>query len=227
MAKQNQPMLPIILEKKISPVNLHWLKEVWEITTEQLGISKSKSEALFLIIQDKYDEPHRSYHNLSHIYSMLMMAEEFYDFIEYDHLFDLSIWFHDIIYDATRQDNEVKSAELAIELLQPFLPQPFLNDLKEMIVSTKDHTPLLDYHDNKFFLDLDLAILAADADTYNTYAKAIRKEYSIFSDELYYAGRKHVLNGFLEKDNIYFTTFFQQRFGKQARENIEAEIKTF
>jgi len=214
-------MLPIIIEKNISPINLHWLEEVWEITTEQLGISKYKSEELFQIIQDKYNEPHRAYHNLSHIYSMLMMAEEFYDFIEHNHLFDLSIWFHDIIYDASRQDNEVKSAELANELLQPFLPKSFLKDLTDMIVSTKTHTPILPFHDNKFFLDLDLAILATDVDTYKSYTKAIRKEYSIFSDELYYAGRKHIMNGFLEKNNIYFTSFFQQRFGQQAKENIK------
>jgi len=53
LEKQNQPMLPIILEKKISPVNLHWLEEVWEISTEQLGIPKSKSESIFQIIQEK------------------------------------------------------------------------------------------------------------------------------------------------------------------------------
>lgn len=219
-------MLPIIIENNISPINLHWLEEVWEITCEQLGISKTKSGDIFQIITEKYNEPHRAYHNFSHIYSMLMMAEEFYDFIEHNHLFDLSIWFHDIIYDAARQDNEVKSAEFANELLEPFLPKSFLKDLTEMIVSTKNHSPFLSYHDNKFFLDLDLAILATDGDTYNAYSKAIRKEYSIFSDELYYAGRKHVLNSFLEKDNIYFTTFFQQRFGKQARENIELEVKS-
>lgn len=224
MPKQNQPMLPIILEKEISPTNFQWLKEVWEITTEQLGIPKSQSEQIFKIIRAKYSEPHRAYHNLSHIYSMLMMAEEFYDFIEQNHLFDLSIWFHDLIYDASRQDNETQSAKLAIELLQPFLPKYFLDDLNEMIVSTKAHTPLLAHHDNKFFLDLDLAILATDAETYSKYVQAIRIEYSIFPKELYNAGRKHVMSNFLEKDNIYFTSFFQERFEEIARKNIREEI---
>ncbi len=219
-------MLPIILEKNLSITNLHWLTEVWEIMTEQLGIPKSDANRIFQIILDKHNEPHREYHNLSHIYSMLMMAEEFYDFIEHSHLFDLSIWFHDIIYDASLQDNEMQSAELAIELLQPFLPEHFLTHLKEMIVSTKTHSPLLPHHDNKLFLDLDLAILATESKVYDAYAKAIRKEYSIFPDELYYAGRKHVLNGFLEKDNIYFTTFFQERFEKTAKKNIEAEVNS-
>jgi len=218
-------MLPIILEKNITPVNLHWLKEVWEISAEQIGIPHAKAQNIFRIIQGKYNEPHRAYHNLSHIYSMLMLSEEFYDFVGHNHLFDLSIWFHDIIYDASRQDNEVQSAQLAIELLHPFLPTLFLDQLKEMIVSTKAHQPLIDHHDNKLFLDLDLAILATDSKTYNDYAKAIREEYSIFPDELYNAGRKQVLNSFLEKDNIYFTSFFQERFESEARKNIESEVK--
>ena len=142
-------MLPIkIIEKKLDDSKLGFIEEVWDMLSYQLSIPKVDSRKILEEVISKYSEPHRSYHNLSHVYSLLMMAEEYYDFIENPILFELSIWFHDLIYDPSRNDNEEKSAERALELLSPFLADSFLENLKQMILSTIEHAPILKDQDN-------------------------------------------------------------------------------
>ncbi len=219
-------MLPIkIIEENLDESKLGFIEEVWDMLSYQLSIPKVDSHKILEEIIQKYTEPHRSYHNLSHVYSLLMMAEEYYDFIENPILFELSIWFHDLIYDPSRNDNEEKSAERAIELLSPFLADSFLENLKQMILSTIQHAPILKEQDNELFLDLDMSILATEPMIYDQYKTAIRKEFSIFPDELYQAGRKSVLEKFMAGDHIFLTPFFKENFEDQAMENIQNELK--
>jgi predicted metal-dependent HD superfamily phosphohydrolase len=77
-----------------------------------------------------------------------------------------------------------------------------------------------------FFLDIDLAILAAPPEQYHSYAKKIRDEYGHVSDEAYRDGRVKVLHRFLERDRIYASEIFE-RLGmdERARINITKEIK--
>jgi predicted metal-dependent HD superfamily phosphohydrolase len=220
-------MLPIkIIEEKLDDSKLGFIEEVWDMLSYQLSIPKVDSRKILEEVISKYSEPHRSYHNLSHVYSLLMMAEEYYDFIENPILFELSIWFHDLIYDPSRNDNEEKSAERALELLSPFLADSFLENLKQMILSTIEHAPILKDQDNELFLDLDMSVLATEPTIYNQYTAAIRKEFSIFSDELYQAGRKSVLEKFMAGDQIFLTDFFKENFEKQVVDNIQNELSS-
>jgi len=219
-----ETILPIIVEQDLDLKKTLWLKEVWEITTYQLGIPTTTTESIFAEIQDKYSEPHRAYHNLSHLYSMLMSTEDFFDMITNHHLFDLSIWFHDLVYDPLSKENEKLSAQRAIELLSPHLPADKLTSLQYMIESTAKHIPKLDSMDNKLFLDLDLAILAAEKNVYNDYRDAIRLEYNVYPNMVYQNGRTEILESFLSKQSIYFTPFFQDSFEKKARKNIQLEL---
>lgn len=213
-----------IIEEKLDESKMGFLKEVWDMLSYQLSIPKVESHKILDEIITSYSQPHRSYHNLSHIYSLLMMAEEYYDFIDNPILFELSIWFHDLIYDPSRNDNEEKSAERALELLSPFIGDAFLENLKQMILSTIKHSPILKDLDNELFLDLDMSVLAADPEVYQTYTKAIRKEFKIFPDDMYHLGRRTVLENFKNKESIFLTQFFKSNFEKKALENINAEL---
>ena len=63
-------------------------------------------------------------------------------------------------------------------------------------------------------------------DVYRLYATNIRKEYLHIPDNLYYAGRRKVLENYLEMEHIYKTEYFQDKYEKQSRLNIAAEIKS-
>ena len=84
--------------------------------------------------------------------------------------------------------------------------------------------PLI-FIDTNIFLDADLAILGQSDENYKLYTKQIRQEYSFFSDADYKKGRVGVLKHFLAMERIYKTEYFFNKFEKQAKLNIENELK--
>lgn len=78
--------------------------------------------------------------------------------------------------------------------------------------------------DGHFFLDINTAVLGADAGDYGDYAARMRDEYGFMSDADYAQLRLKVLRCFLQIPNIFATREFRQRYEGQARENIGREI---
>lgn len=74
------------------------------------------------------------------------------------------------------------------------------------------------------YIIIDLSILGADWDIYQTYIKNIRTEYKIYPDFAYNKGRIKVLQHFLDLEKIYKTAELQERFESQARRNLQQEI---
>src|SRR5262245_53111800 len=68
------------------------------------------NESLFESAAEHYSAKNRAYHNLSHIQSLLSLSESLPDKIQNRDAHYFAIWFHDIIYDTKRSDNEEKSA---------------------------------------------------------------------------------------------------------------------
>jgi len=137
-----------------------------------------------------------------------------------------AVWFHDVIYDTKRSDNEEKSAEFAAEALAGLgVPDQTIEIVQEMILATKSHSGVNLSWDMKAFLDLDTSILGAPEDIYKEYSHAIRREYSWVPESLYRRGRMKVLNDFLERERIYYTEEIRARYERQARLNIAEEVK--
>ena len=178
------------------------------------------------IVVAKYAEEKRFYHNLSHVAAMLSEAEnsqvEFAD----GRSVRLAIWFHDAVYNAKRSDNEAASARLAAESLNALgAPTAVVEKVVRMISATHKHDAADLDADGARFLDLDLAILGADADVYGHYRRAIRGEYSFVPWFLYRRARSRILENFLERETIYFTAEMREKFERRARENIANELK--
>ena len=99
------------------------------------------------------------------------------------------------------------------------VPETTIKAVEAAILATKTHEASTD-PDINFLLDFDLAALGADWGTYQTYAANIRKEYSIYPNEVYKAGRKKVLQHFLALPKIYKTPLFQTLLEARAHHNI-------
>lgn len=190
-----------------------------------LGFSDNEFKNFFRhIILSKYQQSHRYYHNLSHILSFLHLSAHFD--IQNRPAFEVAIWFHDIIYQPHFKNNEERSVHYFQKHCSENsnLSQEEKEWISQAIFSTFGHQPRIDGEMVKLFLDIDLAILATDWDTYTAYTKAIRKEYWIYPKPLYQNGRKKAMQHFLERDEIYFTEAFKG-LERQARANIEREVK--
>jgi len=194
-------------------------------------ISKYTDDKLFLEyhweeIKRFYDEEKRYYHNLNHISYMLHLAlTDQADLKDYDML-QFAIWYHDIVYKATKSNNELKSAIFARKRLKKLKIDPkSIEDCTNLIISTKKHEILnAQNQDNAYLLDWDLAILGTAWETYQSYTHKIRKEYSMYPNFMYNKGRKKVLQHFLERPRIYYTEKYHNLLEANARKNIQKEI---
>jgi len=198
----------------------------WSRLSSQYGASPSVIERQFKTLVEYYSARNRAYHTLSHIQSLLSMSEPLKDkFQNYDAVC-FAIWFHDVIYNTKKSDNEEKSADFAEQALSSLgVSEQTITNVREMVLATKHHRGDNLSWDTKAFLDLDTAILGAPEEIYKEYSRAIRKEYSWVVSFLYRKGRMKVLNDFLERERIYFTEEIGSKFETQARDNISAEIR--
>ncbi|UWX62614.1 hypothetical protein N0B40_10040 [Chryseobacterium oranimense] len=182
-------------------------------------------EGLWLEIEKKYSGKGRHYHNLFHLECMFLELESVKSPIEDDHTVSFSVFYHDVIYDATSKSNEEKSASFAVERLQKMELNPdTISKVEYQILATKSHRKS-DDTDTNYLLDADLSILGKEPDVYFDYTRKIRKEYALYPDILYKPGRKKVLKHFLELESIFKTENFRDRYEEQARENLAAELK--
>lgn len=218
-------ILPIQVKAFLEESETNQMQQKWLDLTTKLNIPKEAAMSIYDRLYYEYSDWDRAYHNLSHIRSFLALSDVYALDIERKNLFDAAIWFHDAIYNTKKKDNELQSAQLARELLIPFLEVDQVKFIQQLILSTEGHKPRLKHPDNLLFLDFDLAILATDWDTYTKYSDAIEQEYKKwYSFFLYGAGRRKVLKHFLEREEIYFSEVFKTNYESIARTNLEKEI---
>ena len=183
-------------------------------------------EVLWHELLKKYSGKKRYYHNLSHL-------ENMYEELTFSkpHIQDwstvlFSLFYHDIIYNPLRQDNEERSAALAFKRLQPIVPAAQLQKCCDQILATKKHERS-DNSDTNFLTDADLSILGQDWNVYEIYLKNVRKEYAVYPDFIYNNGRKKALEHFMQMNRIFKTEIFFERYEATARANIAAELEGF
>lgn len=200
------------------------LKEYWnKILLKYCDINYADELFNNLILQ--YSNKNRHYHNYNHIEKMLSLSEEFSNKLIDIEVLQLSIFYHDIIYNSLSKTNELDSAKMAIEQLsKTTFSAEKIKLVEQFILSTQKHYPLIEDSDLSFFLDFDLSILGAEKSIYEKYAKNIKDEYKWVPSYLYKKNRKKVLHHFLEREQIYFTEIFKNKYEKIARENIKFEI---
>ena len=204
---------------------VNYLTDNWNSLTYDLP--KIKSEYLNQLFQ-LYSSPKRHYHNLQHIEALLKLTEQYKDLLISPQTIQFTIWYHDAIYNASKNDNEEQSAKLAKEHLTVMgVNTDIISNCYQLILATKTHQlpKKINSFDAQFLLDIDLSILAEPKKNYIEYTKLIRQEYIIYPDFLYNKGRKKVLQHFLDSDKIFKTNLFYNLYEKKARINLAFEIK--
>ncbi|KAA2243226.1 hypothetical protein F0L74_11975 [Chitinophaga agrisoli] len=173
-----------------------------------------------------YGSTNRHYHNLRHIYTLLQLQEQYAHMIRRPEIIQWAIFFHDVVYNVLKGDNEEKSALAAGKFLeQTNFPPADTKLVMDYIRATKSHSGNDEDGDLALFLDFDMAILGSPAAAYRKYAQQIRKEYSIYPELVYNPGRRKVLTHFLQSP-VFRTTLFRELYETQARQNIQEELDT-
>lgn len=201
------------------------LKDRFEALCLNFTEDKVLIEKFWNEIEKNYSGKSRHYHNLQHLENMFEEIDVVRNQIENFNNISFSIFYHDLIYDATSKLNEEKSADIAEERLRILgLNDENIQKIHQQILATKSHKHSVD-EDVNFLLDADLSVLGKNSQVYLEYTKQIRKEYSIYPDFLYKPGRKKVLQHFLDLESIFKTDYFKNKYENQARKNIEVELE--
>jgi predicted metal-dependent HD superfamily phosphohydrolase len=198
----------------------------WERLMDACKARTEPRKYVFAQIVAAYSEPHRYYHNLSHIINMLdQLLIRIYTNPESERL-QLATWYHDVVYDPRSSENESRSAAVAENSLRELgLAEDDIARVRELILMTKDHQTPPEDKNALIFLDADLSILGMIPPIYSEYAEAIRQEYAWVSDRDYYPARRTILQGFLRRPMIYRSHWFHQGpYEETARANLTAEI---
>jgi predicted metal-dependent HD superfamily phosphohydrolase len=186
--------------------------------------NKALIDNTFDDLLNDYFAEQRHYHDFAHINHLLTLLDENKYQIQDEEVVYFSIWFHDVIYNPWKTNNEEKSADFADEVLRQTSMSPQrIEKVVAYINATKTHTSNGD-SDLAWFLDFDLSILGAEDGIYDVYTRQIREEYSAFPNFIYNRGRKKALRGLLEKDFLYHTADFREKYEAKARQNIQREL---
>ena len=209
-----------------------------EIFTRHLSaissyITPENASILWQDIAMRYNEPQRAYHSLQHIQQLFGQFDQVKNNLHEPHIIALALLYHDVIYEPTRSDNELKSAEYAVESLTGYLSAEQCQHIYTLIMMTASHQidkwsnkvkEREEYSDAAYLLDMDLSILGSSWSVYEHYSHAVRQEYAHVSDDDYRVGRMAVLKELQAHPTLYLTDYYYERLEKQARKNIEHEI---
>lgn len=175
-------------------------------------------------IETAYSGKGRHYHTLAHLENIYVQMLEVQTTVSDWNTMLFTLFYHDAVYDASKHNNEEKSAALAEKRMQELgVTSDFAEKCVLQILATKSHQ-LANDEDINLFTDADLSILGMEWEDYKLYCGQVRKEYRMYPDFLYNPGRKKVLQRFLGMERIFKTAFFYQQLEEQARENIRREM---
>lgn len=201
------------------------LRERFSILCSKFTQDQNFIESLWTEIERRYSEKGRYYHNFEHLDNMFRELDDVTAYLQDYNAIAFSVFYHDVIYDASSKLNEEESARFAEKQLQLIGTAPeFIEKIDQQIMATKFHKESSD-NDTDYLIDADLSILGKEQEKYKDYTQKVRKEYSIYPDFLYKPGRKKVLRHFLESESIFKTEYFQEKYEQHARKNILSEIE--
>ena len=193
---------------------------------------------------ERYEQPHRKYHTSVHLSEMLTALKTLYKrhHTATPRAVLLAAWFHDAVYEANPGEDEAASADLARTALTPLASTGSLTNrevtaIAHLIELTASHqladgieeytSGALTRADAAFFLDADLAILAADSPRYTRYVAGVRAEYAHYAPDAFTRGRAAILQGFLNRTTIYASDTAHLLWDAPARLNLRTELEGY
>ncbi len=194
----------------------------------RLGVQGPHAQDSYERLAKRYRENHRRYHTLEHLVHCFTELARVAMHVRNPDAVVLAIFYHDVVYNTARRDNEEQSAKHWLFHAQEVLEmtsQTLIKEVARLIILTKHHRtdPVTD-KDGALFLDIDMSILSADAETYDAYADAVRAEYASLSDDDWAIARVAMLiDPILSEERIFLSPHFGKEYDERARANLMEE----
>jgi predicted metal-dependent HD superfamily phosphohydrolase len=197
-----------------------------ELWNRCAGFPDSTGTKVFHLLEDLYHTPNRFYHTSAHIDQCLKSMDQASVELGSSDVVELSIWFHDAIYDPGAPDNELRSAEYFSDHAADRLPRETISEVTRCILSTTHRSLPKDKY-SEFVVDVDLSGFGQDWEGFRSDGENVRKENDHLSMELYIQGQTKFMKKLLDRERIFSTAYFNSRYESIARNNIEKQLKLY
>ena len=167
-------------------------------------------------ILQAYASAGRGYHNLEHLEEVLAWVDQVPLDASSKERLSIGLFYHDVVYDGKRADNEQASAEWCRRDLGDRAEVELILDTRHAVEPVSEL--------GRWMVDIDLSVLGAEPSRYDRYEKGVRQEYGWVPWFLFRRKRKQLLLQFLGRPQLYFTEFFQQRLEARARANLQRAV---
>jgi pantetheine-phosphate adenylyltransferase len=189
----------------------------------RLGIERGQSD-LYRFFMERYGEPARHYHTISHIAHCLRELNAVREQARDEAALEMAMWFHDAVYEPGRDDNEARSAELAGQMLgKAGVATERVRNIQDLIRATAHQQPAHSV-DEHLIADIDLAVFGQLPTAFDEYEQAISDEYARLSEDQFSKGRSQFVRALLQRPAIYFEAYFREKYEAQARRNLERSL---
>jgi predicted metal-dependent HD superfamily phosphohydrolase len=197
-----------------------WL-EAWR----ELGVGDSlELGRLYGDVLGRYSEPHRHYHTPQHLAECFAKVQDIISLADHPAEVHVGLWFHDVIYDTQRHDNEERSADWARSAARELgAGAESAQRIHDLIMFTRHAAEPVGI-DAEVLVDADLSILGAPPARFQEYEAQVRSEYAWVPDAVFRPTRAKILKQFLGRPHLYCTAHFRERYEAQARRNLQYSL---
>lgn len=211
----------------------HEFTKRWVEIWLENGASLDYANDVLKVLRARYDEPWRHYHDWGHILDLFDRFSQVEQNLRDPNIVFLDIAYHDAAYDPLSTQKEMLSAQLAKhDLMKVKGMRKYVDCVVGDIIASNTHIVPASLHvdqknDLGYFLDIDLAGFGDHWDHFVRANQKIRKEYPAVSDDDFIEGSSKVLTNFYERDRIYVTDFFHEKYDTRARANLRRTLDAY
>ena len=169
----------------------------------------------------RWSEPHRRYHDLSHLLATLRALP----LLQGGRIEKIALWFHDAVHTGTPGTDEAASAVLAQRALtEAGLPEDEVNEVARLVLLTAHHSPTPDDVPGRRVSDADHWVLGAPPLPYRDSVAALRSEQPHLTDDQWSRGRIARVTQLLALPTLFHTPRGRALREASARRNLDAEL---
>jgi|GEM_PF-403425 len=205
-------------------VNFDRFSALWKnIVGENTASRGVRVQEIYTNLLGRYNETHRRYHTAAHIEHCLKQIDMGRENFQSADLVELSIWFHDAVYQPSAHDNEWQSVELFRKWANGVVGDDVIDTVERLImVTVHDRPPVA--ADEKFMVDVDLSSFGLPWSDFWRDSIAVRLEQLHMDDSTFNRVQRQFLVRLLDRKSIFTSPWFRQRYESQARSNIRAYL---
>ncbi|HXA46239.1 MAG TPA: pantetheine-phosphate adenylyltransferase [Burkholderiaceae bacterium] len=212
---------------------LDWLRKEWESLWQAHSGVDSDYWFTLLTGETAYGGANRHYHNLDHLVHGLTEIKAWAARTDAKgadiDMLKMAFWFHDAVYGQVQEQVSDEEASARLWLTSKLDAAAAAGSADLIRVTDHFQASAISHPLKHVMLGVDLAILGQDEDVYDTYARAIRREYQHVPEQEYKTNRRNALIHLCDKAKaglLYGDAYFAEQYGAAAISNMTREIET-